>query len=261
MKLRLAICLLLVPLAVAAQDPQQPPPPPPENPPVDTIAPPPVPAEPQAPAAAAEPDAAPEPKRPRIPGDVAHACAVLRGGEIGRDPIGVRYLDRVESGDALAQDYAEFGVFLARRYFLGAAETMLETAVDLDKRNVEHWLNLGTVRLQFGELSASLTAYKKARKIDPNNARAHYGIAVVHDAMRNYDASVDAYVRALALDPALGDPAFNPQAANNDRLLVVKLLLYQAGEGSVGLPLEGGPPDDPRQPAPLKNGKAATAAR
>ena len=167
---------------------------------------------------------------------------------MGQDPIGQRYLDLLESGRASAHDINDFGVFLARRYYMKNAEEFVEAATKAEPANVEYWLNLGTVRVQFGKLSSALVAYEKARKLDVNNAQAHYGIGVVHDSMRNYDAAVDSYVRALALDPTLGDPKKNPQAANNDRLTVVKLLLYQASGGAKSLPLAGGPEDDPKKP-------------
>ena len=58
-----------------------------------------------------------------------------------------------------------------------------------------------------------------------------------------------AFKIALTLDPTLGDPAYNPQAANNERLLAVKMLLYREQVGTLGLPLsdvEGGELDDSR---------------
>jgi hypothetical protein len=39
------------------------------------------------------------------------------------------------------------------------------------------------------------------------------------------------------LEPKLGDPQVNPQAANNERLLAVKLMLYKQQTGNLGLPL------------------------
>jgi len=269
--------LLLATLALAAaavpatssfaqEEPQPPadaPAPPPTAPaPAPPAAEPPLPeaAQPTAqdmPVAPPEP-ATPEPPQPvKLPGALTKNTEVLRAGTIGEDPIGKRYLDLVESGAATAKDYNDFAVFLSRRYFLGAAEAFAEKAVDMEGGTVDYWLTLGTVRLNFGKLSSALTAYEKARKLDVNNARAHYGVGVVHDYMRNYDQAVESYTRALALDPTLGDPRKNPAAANNDRLMVVKLLLYQAGGGGLSLPLKGGPADDPLKPKPpvLKNGK------
>ena len=42
---------------------------------------------------------------------------------------------------------------------------------------------------------------------------------------------------ALTLDPTLGDPSVNPAAANNDRLMTVRMLIYREAAGSAGLPL------------------------
>ena len=73
--------------------------------------------------------------------------------------------------------------------------------------------------------------------IDPNHAYAHYNLGAVLDEMGEYDYAVDEYKLALTIDPTLGDPAFNPQAANNEKLMAVRLLLYKEQAGNLGLPL------------------------
>ena len=76
-----------------------------------------------------------------------------------------------------------------------------------------------------------------ALAIDPTIAFAHYNLGATFDKMGKYEKAVQEYKFALTLDPSLGDPASNPQAASNDRLLAVKLLIYQEQIGNKGLPL------------------------
>ena len=52
-----------------------------------------------------------------------------------------------------------------------------------------------------------------------------------------YDDAIEEYKIALTIDPTLGDPAINPQAANNEKLMAVRMLLYKEQSGNLGLPL------------------------
>jgi len=212
---------------------------------------------PAAPSAAVPPPANPIPtvetsksEAPAVlPADLKKICARIATSPAASDPIVIDYLGRM-SGHPTPDDMDDFGVLLGRKYYLKDAEAFLEAATSIDKTNTDYWLNLGTIRLQRGKLSSALVAYEKALKLDPNKAITHYDIGVVHDYMRNYDEAVDAFTRALALDPSLGDPKVNPLAVNNERLLVVNLLLYQAREGGLAMPLRGGPPTPPPPPKP-----------
>jgi len=219
--------------------------------------PPPAPTPPQAaaePSAVSPPPVTPEPpagaglgQASAAPRNIAKIQDTLRAGPVGQDPTAVRLMDLVDRG-ARAKDYDTFAVYLAKRNLLRAAEAYAEVAVKLEKTNRDLWLNLGTIQLQLNKLSSALTAYRKAEKLDPSFGLTWYSIGVVHDYMRNYDEAVEAYTVALALDPSLGQFKTNPQAVNNERLLVVNLLLYQAKAGGLAMPLRGGP--EPAKPAP-----------
>jgi tetratricopeptide (TPR) repeat protein len=163
--------------------------------------------------------------------------ARLRIGPVGKDTEGRRFLDRIDRGDATAAHYNEFGNYLAQRGSFQDALEYQRHALRLEPNNANLWLNLGTVQRQTGDLSAAAAAFRKAIDLDPNNAFAHYSLGTVYDLQDRYDAAVDAYVTALTLDPSLADPDVNPQVVNNERLAVVKLLLYERRGGAQGLPL------------------------
>src|SRR5262249_46868734 len=52
-----------------------------------------------------------------------------------------------------------------------------------------------------GRLDEASQEYRKALKIDPRNASAHYGLAVVLDLQKNKDAAIAEYRRAIDLNP------------------------------------------------------------
>ena len=112
-----------------------------------------------------------------------------------------------------------------------------EVALRLAEDDPVLWINAGALHLQSKNHSAAASAFSHALAIDPNNAVAHYNLGATWHEMNRYEDAVAAYKTALTLDPSLGDPVYNPPAANNDLLLAVKLLLYQDQVGSLAVPL------------------------
>lgn len=194
-----------------------------------------------APAAAASPAAPARERRPRgevrLPKDLERAQGYVRESPLGEDPSVRAYLDLIDSGEASAQQLGAFGSFLGQNGFLDLAMVYYGTALSVDDRDPLLWLNLGTLHRQAGNDDRAAGAYARALRLDPNNAYAHYNLGAALDAMGKYEEAIEEYKIALTLDPDLGDPATNPQAANNDKLTAVKLMLYQSRTGSAGLPL------------------------
>jgi tetratricopeptide (TPR) repeat protein len=168
---------------------------------------------------------------------LAKVQARLRTGPVGREPAGRAFLDKIDRNEATSTDLNAFATYLAKRGLTQDALAYEEEALRIDRKNPMLWLNLGTLQRDLGRTSAAASAYRRALTLDPNNALAHYNIGSIHDAAGNYDQAVEEYRIALTLDPGLADPVRNPQIVNNDRLLVVHLLLYQQRAGSLGLPL------------------------
>jgi len=173
----------------------------------------------------------------QLPKELAMAQDAVRASSIGQDPSVQRYLDLIDQQEASAYELAAFGNFLAESGLRPEAVVYYSVAIDLVRDDPILWLNLGSLHRQLGDYSAAMSAYGRVLQLDANNALAHYNVATVLDAQKKYENAIEAYTVALTLDPALGDPQQNPQAANNPRLLAVKLMLYQQGTGSVGTPL------------------------
>ncbi len=83
----------------------------------------------------------------------------------------------------------------------------------------------------------AVDAYRKAVDLDPFIAEAHYNLGAAYDEINAYEQAIEEFMLALTLDPSLGDPRVNPQVVNNQRMTVVQLLLYQRQLGTRGLPM------------------------
>jgi tetratricopeptide (TPR) repeat protein len=189
-----------------------------------------------------------------VPHQLVRIQARLRQSPIAADPVGRRYLDIVDRGGATAAQLNDFAILLSRRGYFQDAREYQRFALRLDDTHPSLWINLGTLNRALGDPSAAASAYRRALALDPNNAFAHYDLGTVLDVQGDYDGAVQQYRIALTLDPKMGDPKFNPQVVNNDRMLVVNLLNYGSQAGSMGLPFlpMGSPPQAQRAAAPAK---------
>jgi tetratricopeptide (TPR) repeat protein len=187
-------------------------------------------------------------KGDRLPRELVRAQDAVRASTIGSDPTIQRYLDLIEQQAASPSQLAAFGNFVAEAGMTPEAEVYYNVALSLEQEDTTLWLNYGTLMRQLGELSKAASAYGHALELSPSNALAHYNLGTVLDAQGKYEDAIDAYTVALMMDPSLGDPKVNPSATNNQRLVAVKLMLYQQQTGSLGMPMidipDGGLPDD-----------------
>ena len=174
---------------------------------------------------------------PMVPRQIERINADLRQSQLGKDPTVADYIDLIESGEATSHQLAAFGSFLGEAGLIQEGIAYYGLALSVDDRDPLLWTNVGTLHRQAGEYGQAIAAYGNALGLDRSNAFAHYNLGTVLDEMGHYDDAVGEYKLALTLDPTLGDPAINPQAANNERLLAVRLMLYREGAGAASLPL------------------------
>jgi tetratricopeptide (TPR) repeat protein len=178
-----------------------------------------------------------QPAASRLPRGLARAQNNVRANELSLDPTVRDYLDLIDEQGASPQQLAAFGSFIAQNGLVDDALAYYDVAVRLEPNDPVMLVNHGSLFLQKGELSAAASMFSRALGIDPNNAVAHYNLGATFDRMNKYDDAVFEYKTALTLDPSLGDPSVNPQAANNDLMLAVRLMLYQEQAGSLSVPL------------------------
>jgi tetratricopeptide (TPR) repeat protein len=188
-----------------------------------------------------------------LPKGLQEAQEILRGNEIAKDPTVAEYMDLIDRAEASPRQLAAFGNFLSQN---GANRLALEyyaAALSIEQEDPVIWLNVGTLHRQLQQYPDAVSAYARALRLDPNNAFAHYNLGAVFDEQGKYDDALEEYRIALTLDPTLGDPELNPQAANNERLLAVKLMIYQQQIGNLGLPLVEVPGGELAAPAPKED--------
>jgi len=172
-----------------------------------------------------------------LPRDLARVQANVRLTHLAQDPTVQEYLVMIEEQRASPHQLAAFGSFLAQNGMVREALEYYDVALRIERSDPLLWINAGTLQLKSANLSAAATSFSRALTLDPNSAMAHYNLGSTLKEMNKYEDAVMEYKIALALDPALGDPARNPSAAYNDLLTAVKLLLYQEQSGSLSLPL------------------------
>lgn len=187
---------------------------------------------------------------PSLPRGLAKAQQSVRATSLGQDPTVRTYLEMIERQAASPQQLAAFGNFLAQNGMTADALEYYGVALRLEPNDSLLWMNAGTLHRQRGDLSAASSAYNRSLALNANNALAHYNLGAVLDGQGKYEAALAEYKLALTLDPNLGDPAYNPQAANNERLLAVKLMVYGEQSGSLGLPLATVPGGGVEEDAP-----------
>lgn len=163
--------------------------------------------------------------------------ARLRASAVGKDATTRAYLDLVDRGQATSAHLNALAIELAERGLLEDAVEYLRAALSTDREDANLWNNLGVLLRKMDKDDAAMAAFDRAVALDPNHALAHYNLGAVHDELGHYDEAIGEYRLALTLDPSLGDPTVNPQVVNNDRMLVVNLLLYQTEAGALSLPL------------------------
>lgn len=175
-----------------------------------------------------------------IGGGSRNAASVLerlKVSSLSKDPLAARYLRTVEREGSTPEQLGELAGFLAGRGALDDSAVLYHAAVKGNPKNVSLLYNLGAVQVLRKDYSAAARAFGHVLAIDPNHARAHYGMGTTLSADKRFDDAIEEYYTALTLDPSLGDPAVNPQAISNELLTLVKLRIYERQAQSLGLPL------------------------
>jgi tetratricopeptide (TPR) repeat protein len=153
----------------------------------------------------------------------ARACFLDRFGQAARDRLeqGVRSArDRAQSGrfeaalaayeEALARqpynwvlmnEVAHFLTFNLRDALAGLEMARAGLACN-PACSAVLWNILGDSLFELGRVEESRQAFLRALRINPDDARAHYNLAIVHTRAREYEAALRRIAEALAVDRA-----------------------------------------------------------
>jgi len=128
---------------------------------------------------------------------------------------------RIDEGIALceallreAPQSPEMMALLGRLYIQrkawGKAADLFEAMVARDAGNAELWFHLGVACQEGGRLETAIDAYRRALQIQPQLAEAHYNLANALRMHRGMTAQViESYRAALAIRPDYVDAGFN----------------------------------------------------
>lgn len=183
--------------------------------------------------------------RSSLPRDLARVQANVRRASIATDPTVQSLLQQIDEQRASPYQLAAFGNFVSENGLHREGLEYYRVALRLAEDDPVLWVNMGTLHRKLDEIGDAASAYQRAIALDPNYALAHYNLGAILDGQGKYERAIREYTMALRLDPTLGDPAFNPQAATNPHLTAVRVRLYEEHMGTAGLPLAEIPTESP----------------
>ncbi|HTR20945.1 MAG TPA: tetratricopeptide repeat protein [Gemmatimonadales bacterium] len=88
------------------------------------------------------------------------------------------------------------GLLLMRRGLWGEAVPQLRQVLASDGAHAATWFHLGEALNHIDDLQGALAAYGRAVEIDPQHAKALFGLGVVYDRLRRPNDATAAYRRA-----------------------------------------------------------------
>jgi hypothetical protein len=239
MRLRPAVALLVLSLAVVAPLVAAPPPEPSPSP-APSPAPTPTPPLPPGPAPSPAPTPSPTPVPGPAPGRAGGASSKSDAGSIGQAyPLDYRALsDRLAADPQNPALLNEMGNYLAQHGRLRSAITQYETALKVQPDLAIVWNNLGVAQTALENFAEGERAYRRAIKLNTAYALAYYNLGANFDRRGDDEAAIDWYQRAIEIDPTLLDVRVNPQVATNRHLVAILVKSYLDKGGSVVLPVQ-----------------------
>lgn len=93
------------------------------------------------------------------------------------------------------------GVLYMNKKDYANAEKSLLAATKLDPKNVNAWLDLGSVYYYLRQRDREGEAYKKAVDLQPNNGQAHYLLGTWYEDVGQFEQAVQEYRTTVTIDP------------------------------------------------------------
>lgn len=143
---------------------------------------------------------------------------VLR--DLGRNEEAVESLEAAVKADGSAQNFFRLGNLYSDLERREDAVDAYEKAIKKDKKYVRAYFNLGAVLFALGRDREALEAYDVAlepvlkaltagEKVGAENARAFLNLGAIHVRGEDWKAALDAYRKALQLNPNLSEARYN----------------------------------------------------
>jgi tetratricopeptide (TPR) repeat protein len=98
------------------------------------------------------------------------------------------------------QAYLTGLLYLNNKDYVNAEKSLLK-ATELDPKNVDAWLDLGTTYYNIGKKDKEGQAYKKALELRPTSDDAHYLLGTWYEDKGEFDAAAEEFRKVLSLNP------------------------------------------------------------
>lgn len=122
--------------------------------------------------------------------------------KVGRIDDAIQAYQVLERYKPSGRVYAKLGEAFGRyKQDMTTAEKYLEKAIELEPKNEEHWLKLGTVFAMRGEVGRAMGAFNSALEINPKNAGVLKNIGILYMQMGQQEKGQEFIDRAIAIDP------------------------------------------------------------
>ena len=74
-----------------------------------------------------------------------------------------------------------------------------------DETDPAYWLDLGGLFATYGNYTAAVEAYHKALELNPNFHEAYFGLGLAYMEMKNLDQALDQINKAITLSPQIAN--------------------------------------------------------
>jgi tetratricopeptide (TPR) repeat protein len=134
-------------------------------------------------------------------------------------------------GTRSAPFWFERGLLLEERHDLIGAAAAYRSAIEVDPRLADAYINLGRIVHQGGDPAEAARLYHAALSAAPDDAVAHYNLALALEDQDHRREAIAHYERAVAVQPDFADAHFNLsrlfERLGMHRQAVRHLLLYK----------------------------------
>ncbi len=173
-----------------------------------------------------------------------------------------RTLEALRADEQSPQLHNELGALLVQKGFPNDAEREFERAVDLDRNYFPAWYNLGLVRAARGDEGGARRAFQRTVRYKPGHAMALFQLGLIEEELQHTDRAIALYAKALAINPALIEPAVNPRILDAKLVHRALLAMYEKQHARETMHFQGVTGAAPRraaspQPAPSPEAKPA----
>ncbi len=148
------------------------------------------------------------------------------------------YWERVEAGEASAQELVDLGTMLFFRGYPKDAVRLFRRALKQDDSLAEAWFRMGAVYHSQGELKKARRAYKKCIKNFPGHGWCNFYLGLCDEQLGKGSEALHYYRRAYRYAPELMNPKVNPVVLYSKLQAGARVPTLRTGDFKRQLPLD-----------------------